>query len=375
VINFYLANWDHICTPYSNGGLNIRNLRRFNEGLLGKWLWRFGMEREAFWRQVVMVKYGSLEGGWTSKMPTGPYGVGLWKFICNGWDKFSRMLKFEVGDGARIRFGDDVWCIDDPLKVAYPELFRIARVKDAFVADNFQCRGDSVHWEVTFSRLAQDWEMESFSSFFELLYSVTITGIGEDKVCWPPSKSKSFQLKSYYKTLTSNGKDCFPWKSIWKAKVPPQVAFFSWTAALWRILTVDNLRRRCVIIVSWCCMCKADGEFVDPLLLYCVYAKELWDMVFAMFGIYWVIRGRVRDLFACWQGKMGRHLNDMIWRFVPHCLMWCFWRECNTRIFEGCEQHVDELKILFLCTLFERMSSKRLFCFSTLLEFKDFCCF
>ena len=63
VINFYLVNWDHICTPYSNGGLNIRNLRRFNEGLLGKWLWRFGMEREAFWRQVVMVKYGSLKGG------------------------------------------------------------------------------------------------------------------------------------------------------------------------------------------------------------------------------------------------------------------------------------------------------------------------
>uniref|UniRef100_A0A2N9EHY9 Reverse transcriptase zinc-binding domain-containing protein n=1 Tax=Fagus sylvatica TaxID=28930 RepID=A0A2N9EHY9_FAGSY len=182
------------------------------------------------------------------------------------------------GDGARIRFGDDVWCIDDPLKVAYLELFRIARVKDAFVADNFQCRGDSVHWEVTFSRLAQDWEMESFSSFFELLYSVTITGIGEDK-------------------------------SIWKAKVPPQVAFFSWTAALWRILTVDNLRRRRVIIVSWCCMCKADGEFVDPLLLYCVYAKELWDMVFAMFGIHWVMRGRVRDLFACWQGKMVRHLE------------------------------------------------------------------
>jgi hypothetical protein len=50
VINFHLVRWDHICTPYSNGGLNIRNLRRFNEALLGKWLWRFGVEREALWR-------------------------------------------------------------------------------------------------------------------------------------------------------------------------------------------------------------------------------------------------------------------------------------------------------------------------------------
>ena len=36
-------------------------------------------------------------------------------------------------------------------------------------------------------------------------------------------------------------------------------------------------------------MCKADGESVDHLLLHCVYAKELWDMVFAMFTIHWVM--------------------------------------------------------------------------------------
>jgi hypothetical protein len=154
VTKFHLVNWDLICTPFSYGGLNIRSLRRFNEALLRKWLWRFGVEREALWRQVVMVKYGALEGGWASKMSTGTYGVGLWKFIRSGWNKFSQMLKYEVGDGTRIRFWDDVWCIDSPLKSAYPELYRIARAKDAVVADNFQCRGDSIHWEVTFSRLA-----------------------------------------------------------------------------------------------------------------------------------------------------------------------------------------------------------------------------
>ena len=102
------------------------------------------------------------------------------------------MLKFEVGDGTRVRFWDDVWCTDGPLKSAYSELFRIARAKDAFVADNFHCRGGSIHWEVTFSRLAQDWELESFSSFLELLYSFTGIDSGEDKMCWKPSQSKSF---------------------------------------------------------------------------------------------------------------------------------------------------------------------------------------
>ena len=26
--------------------------------LLGKWLWRFGQEKDALWRQVIEVKYG-----------------------------------------------------------------------------------------------------------------------------------------------------------------------------------------------------------------------------------------------------------------------------------------------------------------------------
>ena len=285
------------------------------------------------------------------------------------------MLKFEVGDGSQIRFWDDVWCTDGSLRDVYPELFRLARDKEACVADNFQRLGASIHWEVTFSRLAQDWEVDSFLSFLELLYAVTITGNGEDKVCWQPSKSHIFQVSSYYAILTCKGEGCFPWQSIWQAKVPPRVAFFSWTAALERILTGDNLRRRSVILVSWCCMCKADGETVNHLLLHCSYAKEIWDMVFAMFGVLWVMLGGVGELFACWQGKMGKHPKHLIWRAVPHCLMWCLWRERNLRIFEGCEQHVDELKLLFLRTLFEWVTSTRLYPCSTLLDFIDSCSF
>jgi hypothetical protein len=49
-----------------------------------------------------------------------------------------------VGDGSKISFWHDLWCGDTALKVAFPTLFGIARVKDATVADNLEHLGDSI---------------------------------------------------------------------------------------------------------------------------------------------------------------------------------------------------------------------------------------
>ena len=66
---FYLVKWDTICSLISNGGLAVCNLKLFNEALLGKWLWRYGLDREALWRRVVDGKYSSLESGWSTVVP------------------------------------------------------------------------------------------------------------------------------------------------------------------------------------------------------------------------------------------------------------------------------------------------------------------
>ena len=77
----------------------------------------------------------------------------------------------------------------------------------------------------------------------------------------------------------------FPWRMIWQSKVPPRVAFFSWSVSLGKILTTDNLRKRRVMVLDWCYMCKRCGESMDHLLLHCSIAWELWSMVFCLFGI------------------------------------------------------------------------------------------
>ena len=96
---------------------------------------------------------------------------------------------------------------------------------------------------------------------------------------------------------------------MWQSKVPPRVAFFSWTAALGKILTTDNLRKRHLAVLEWCFMCKRCGESVDHLLLHCPMAFEMWSMIFCLFGICWVMPQRVVDLLDCWSCNFRQHCN------------------------------------------------------------------
>jgi hypothetical protein len=83
---------------------------------------------------------------------------------------FSKFIKFEVGDGTQIRFWHDIWCGDQPLKECFPELFRIAKNKKAWVSDNMQIMDDEAYWTVTFCRATQDWKVEVVVTFYVKLY-------------------------------------------------------------------------------------------------------------------------------------------------------------------------------------------------------------
>ena len=105
-------------------------------------------------------------------------------------------------------------------------------------------------------------------------------------------------------------------------------------------------------------------------------AAEVWDMVFGLFGVSWVMPSSVVGLFACWQGHFGRLRNGVIWKIVPPCLMWCIWKERNNRCFEDAERTIPDIKLLFFRTLLEWFSDWRNHSFSfSLLDLLDFCNF
>jgi hypothetical protein len=78
-----------------------------------------------------------------------------------------------------------------------------------------------------------------------------------------------------------------------------------WSAALGKILTLDNLRKRNFVLVNRCGMCKKEEETIDHLLLHCESAQFLWNAFFSRFGLAWVMPQRVVDLLHCWWSGGG----------------------------------------------------------------------
>ncbi len=134
-------------------------------------------------------------------------------------------------------------------------------------------------------------------------------------------------------------------------------------------------RSETLLLLHWCCMCKQSGESVNHMMLHCSMAWELWSMILGLFGVHWVIPCHVLDLRAGWQGRLSDHRNMVVWKIVPHCLMWCLWRERNARHFEDCERSTSALKLLSFQTLYEWVFNLGLFSINSMVELIDLCTF
>jgi len=147
------------------------------------------------------------------------------KHTRRGWHKFFNFVCFEVGVGSKVSFWHDHWCRDRPLKLFYLALFNIARCKDAWVVDNMFFQEGIIQCNVIFTQHVQDWKMELVLSFLEWLYSFHLRHGHEYRLGWSPSKRDKFEVKSFYKVLTTQDGPSFLWKSIWRVKAPLRVDF------------------------------------------------------------------------------------------------------------------------------------------------------
>ena len=346
----HLVNWKVVCTQKENEGLGIRRMGSLNKALLGKWIWRFAVEKEVLWKKVIGVKHGLEDGGWKSKEARGPFGVGVWKEILKEMGWCWNNMKFKAGRGNKIMFWTDHWCGNEALSQAFPQIFALAACRNASVDEVWDPRLGQGGWNLSLVRDSNDWELGLIEDLLFLLRDIRITP-EEDSVLWKRGNTDNFRIRGAYNLLAAPNPLVFPGKNIWVDMVPSKVAFFAWEATWEKILTLDRLQVHGWQLPNCCFLCGCEEENVNHILLHCAVVRTLWEIAFALFGVQWVLPERVKEALFCWQGSFVGKKRKKIWKSIPLCIFWTVWKERNMLAFRGGFLAIQSLKNSFVCNL------------------------
>ncbi|KAJ9680532.1 hypothetical protein PVL29_019761 [Vitis rotundifolia] len=347
----HLIKWGIVCSHKKKGGLGIRDLTTLNRALLCKWSWRFAVERDSYWKLIIGTKFGVVRGGWSTCGGREGFGVGLWKEISKEGLLLLNNVSFSVGDGKRVRFWKDTWCGNTPLCEAFPSLFDFAVSKDARVADCWDAMGEVGGWNPRFLRPFNDWEVDEVESLLRIIQGKRLNAELEDRMVWNVTKNGIFSVKSCFNSLDNSSAVPFPWRIIWSPFVPTKVGFFAWEASWGKVLTQDQLKRRGWNLANRCSLCCHEEETINHILIHCSKAKVLWDLLFSLFGVNWVLPFSVRDTLLGWHAPLKDKKHSKVWQAAPLCLFWMIWKERNRIVFENEVLSLQRLKNSFICNL------------------------
>jgi len=154
-----------------------------------------------------------------------------------------------------------VWCGERPLKSQFPNLYRIAHLKEATVNQMFSRNGKHIHWDLSFVRRLNDWEEESVCNLLAILAAREVNAQVNDKLVWPLHPNGSFNIKSFCKAVDDRPLCTdFPSLVIWRSKAPQKACFFAWAAVLEKVPIEDFLKRRNFHGPSRCVLCREEEE-------------------------------------------------------------------------------------------------------------------
>ena len=156
-----------------------------------------------------------------------------------------------------------------------------------------------------------------------------------------------FSVKSLYSVLEPRIAVPFPWNIIWSPCVPTKVGFFALEASWGKVLTLDQLKRRGWAIANGCFLCCAEEESINHIIIHYSKARVLWELVFVLFGVTWVLPYSARDTLLGWHGSFVGKKHRKAWRATPLCLCWSVWKERNRIAFENEDLLVQRLKYSF----------------------------
>ncbi|KHN15540.1 Putative ribonuclease H protein, partial [Glycine soja] len=245
------VKWEDICLPKAEGGLGIKEISKFNEALLGKWIWALASDQQQLWARIINSKYG----GWKEfQFGRDKRGFSYWwrdlRKLYHQADHsiFHQNMAWKIGCGDRINFWTDRWVREEfTLEQKYNQLFMISRQQHSLISMMGTFSQDNWRWGLKWRRNLFDHENDLAVNFMEDITSIYIQRYVKDTMMWKADSSGVYSTKSAYRLMLKPnvpGSEVRISKLIWKLKIPPRAAVFTWRLLKDRLSTKGNLLRR-----------------------------------------------------------------------------------------------------------------------------------
>ncbi|GKV48452.1 hypothetical protein SLEP1_g55265 [Rubroshorea leprosula] len=351
------VNWERVCRSKENGGLGVKDLRKFNMALLGKWWGRLAKGEDGLWSKVISSKYEENGGHWLDWVRDRSGGGSIWwRDIQNlnagdggnaGW--LTEGFRIKVGEGKRVSFWWDEWCGEICLANKFPRLYILSTGKDKECFQMGRALNGTWRWNLTWRRTLHQWEEETAKELQNMIEKLRISPGSADNWKWIHSPDGEYSTATAYALLTKQRREeeeAELHKRIWNPSIPSKVAAFNWKVLLDRIPTKLNLLKRGVIKEEEerkCVLCEEEEEDSSHLFLKCKIVKWLWRACANWWGIKVELQNECKktfQLFGVWTKKSHKREGwDCIWSAV----IWLVWMARNKKIFDNVEVNLIKL--------------------------------
>ncbi|KAJ0535599.1 putative RNA-directed DNA polymerase [Helianthus annuus] len=337
------VRWEKMAKPKKLGGIGVGAIRDFNLTMLSKWWWRYKDDPNQLWAKVIASFHSNANND--KLIPYKKSIPGVWKDI-GAMDGvlakegicIREKLKVTVGDGASIIFWKDPWVSPDPLRILFPDLFRLAKHKDGTVASCWQGSMGNPIW-------AWEWrkgpnsplEWDQLASLTRMLSDVAIKG-GKDQWKWENDEGSRFSAKAVRSELAHCDQNQHGGPDFcWNAWAPLKVNYLVWRSLMGKIATKRGLLDRGINLPdAVCAICGIDEENADHLFAKCLTARSVWWNVLTWMKIPMPQNAdSLQDIFVALDKCPGAKKWKKLVHLIALATVWRIWKVRNSRVFEG----------------------------------------
>ena len=258
-------NWESMCTLKCLGGMGFKDLKVFNDALLGRQAWRLVREPHSLLAKVMKAKY----------YPNGDFlGASLGHSFSYSWSSIwssKALLKegvvWRVGNGSQINLWDDPWVVDEE-----------GRYLTSARTEQFTWVSDLIDFE------RKEWNVEVVEANFNdrdvrCILGTPLSSLDmKDEITWAFTKDACYSVKTAYMIGKGGNLDNFhqAWIDIWGLNVSPKVKHFLWRCCTSTLPVRDLLKHRHMVDDNLCPRGCGLVETQEHALFACPYLLTVW---------------------------------------------------------------------------------------------------